>query len=71
MVAPVTKRGLLIPRRLLRGMTRVNIRSSKRGLLVTPAKSADPIATLGTKPVLCGLPDASANHDRHLSHDKA
>lgn len=70
MVALVTKQGLVIPRRLLRGVKRVEIRRGKNRLTVVPADVADPITQLGRKPVACGLTDASANHDRHLYNGK-
>ena len=66
MVAPVTKYGLVIPRRLLRGVKRVEIRRGKNRLTLIPAEAADPIGQLGRKPVACGLADASTNHDLYL-----
>ena len=71
MVAPVTKQGLLIPRRMLRGVKRVEIRRGKSRLTVFPAEQTDPIKQLGSKPVACGHSDASANHDQYLYHGKA
>ena len=66
MVANVTAQGLIIPRRLLRGIKRAKIERRKNRITVVPAKEADPIRELGRKPVSCGLPDASAKHDQHL-----
>jgi hypothetical protein len=66
MVAKVTEQGLWIPRRLLRGMTQVEIRRGKNRITLVPAPKADPIRKLGRKPVACGLVDASTNHDRYL-----
>jgi hypothetical protein len=66
MVAPVTKHGLVIPPRLLRGVKRVEIRRGKRRITLLPAKGIDPINHLGSKPVRCGLSDGSARHDKHV-----
>jgi len=71
MVAQVTKDGLVIPRRLLRGIKRVELRRGKDRITLFPAKNVDPIAQLGSKPVTCGVRDGSANHDRHLYNGKA
>ena len=66
MVAKVTKDGLLIPRSLLRGITRVEIRRHRGRLTLLPSSKADPIHQLGRKPVLAGCLDASANHDAYV-----
>ena len=71
MVANVTKDGLLIPRHLLRGIKRVELRRGKNRITLFPAKDLDPIAQLGGKPVTCGVRDGSANHDQHLYNGKA
>ena len=71
MVANVTKDGLLIPRRLLRGIKRVELRRGKNRITLFPAKDVDPIAQLGSKPVACGVRDGSTHHDRHLYSGKA
>jgi hypothetical protein len=66
MVAKGTEQGLWIPRRLLRGMSQVEIRRGKNRITLVPAPKVDPIRKLGRKPVTCGVADASANHDRYL-----
>ncbi|MCW5551010.1 MAG: hypothetical protein KIS67_02470 [Verrucomicrobiae bacterium] len=71
MVAHVTKDGLVIPRRLLRGIKRVELRRGKNRITLFPADQVDPIAGLGRKPVTCGVPDGSTQHDRHLYNGKA
>ena len=71
MVANVTKDGLVIPRRLLRGIKRVELRRGKNRITLFPAKAADSIEQLGSKPVTCGLSDGSINHDQHLYNGKA
>ena len=66
MVAKVTKDGLLIPRSLLRGMTRVEIRRHGGRITLLPSSRPDPIHQLGRKPVPTGCADASANHDTYV-----
>ena len=71
MVANVTKDGLVIPRRLLRGIKRVELRRGKNRITLFLANDLDPIAQLGSKPVACGARDGSTHHDRHLYNGKA
>ena len=71
MVAKVTKDGLLIPRSLLRGMTRVQIRRHKNRITLLSSQEPNPIRRLGRKPVAVGCADASANHDAYLCNPGA
>jgi hypothetical protein len=71
MVANVTEKGLVIPRRLLRGIKRVEIRRGRGRITLVPAPEADPIEQLGSEPVTCGMSDASTKHDRYLYESKA
>ena len=66
MVASVTNKGVLIPASLLKGVRRVEIRKSRKRIIVTPAHTSDPLSKLGKKPVDCGVTDGSINHDKHL-----
>ena len=66
MVAKVTKDGLLIPRSLLRGITRVEIQRRRNRITLLSSVEPDPIRNLGRKPVPAGCADASANHDVYL-----
>jgi hypothetical protein len=66
MVAKVTKDGLLIPRSLLQGITRVEIRRHRNRITLLSSPRPDPIHELGRKPVLAGCADASANHDAYI-----
>jgi hypothetical protein len=66
MVAKVTARGLLIPKRLLRGISRVKISRTKNRITIVSSDEADPLQKLGRNAVRCGVPDASTNHDQHL-----
>lgn len=65
--AVVSAAGVLIPRRMLRGVKEVEIRKSGRNIVVEPAGPADdPIFTLGTAPVRVGTRSGAAGHDAHL-----
>jgi hypothetical protein len=66
MVAKVTEQGLLIPKRLLRGISRVKISRTKNRITIISSDEIDSLQKLGHKPVRCGLPDASTNLDKHL-----
>lgn len=57
MKAKVTKQGVLIPKKMLKGVERVEIRKEKHLILVIPI-DADPIFQLGEKPVRDELTDA-------------
>jgi len=66
MTAKITKQGLLIPLRLLRGVKRVEIQRKKSRITIFASDNPDPIHRLGRKPVSCGVADASTNHDKYL-----
>jgi len=66
MVAKITKDGLLIPKRLLRGIKAVEIRWQRNRITLLPSPGPDPIRNLGRKPVTVGCVDASANHDAYV-----
>jgi virulence-associated protein VagC len=67
MKAVVGANGVLIPRRMLRGIKEVQIRKDGRTIVVEPApREADPIFELGKTPVTAGVDDASEHHDRYL-----
>lgn len=75
MKAVVQDNGLLIPKRLLRGVVQVSIRKEKGRIVVTPdAPDADPIAdpilALGSMPVKTRLRNAAAKHDEYLYNGK-
>jgi hypothetical protein len=65
MVAKVTKNGLLIPKRLLQGITQVEIRRVGKRITLTPSPIADPLRGFGEKPVQVGCTDGSVNHDAY------
>ena len=67
MKAVVQPNGLLIPKRLLRGVAQVEIRKEKGRIVVTPtATDTDPILGLGASPVKTRLRDAARRHDELL-----
>ena len=68
MKASVQENGLLIPKRLLRGVAHVDIRKEKEGrIIVTPQPApSDPIFGLGSAPVTSRLRNAAAKHDEYI-----
>jgi hypothetical protein len=66
MKAKVTQRGVLIPKKLLRGVEEVEIRKRNGVILVVPKHKEDTVFKLGSKPIRCGAPDASENLDGYI-----
>lgn len=68
MKASVQENGLLIPKRLLRGVAQVEIRKEKAGrIVVTPQPApSDPIFGLGSTPVKSRLRNAAEKHDEYI-----
>lgn len=67
MKAAVRKAGVLVPRRLLKGATTVEIRREHGRVVVLPLRPRqDPIRKLGRHPVRCGLRNGAADHDAYL-----
>jgi len=66
MKAKVNERGVLIPRRFLKGVKEVEIRRRNGLILVVPLPEKDPIFDIGKNPVKLGIKDASANHDKYI-----
>jgi hypothetical protein len=62
----VTRRGVIIPKKMLAGAEDVEIRSEDHRIVVSPLIKSDPILNLGRRPVECGVSDSSENHDRYL-----
>lgn len=62
----VTTEGVIIPKSLLEGFEEVEISRKNGFILVIPTIKRDPILELGTQPVICGVSDASENHDKYL-----
>ncbi|MBI4690304.1 MAG: hypothetical protein HY754_08580 [Nitrospirae bacterium] len=67
MKATVKKEGLLIPRRFLKGIEKVEIKLERDRLVIFPLRvKEDPIFTLGKHPGRSGVKDASINHDKYI-----
>lgn len=67
MKASVKKDGLLIPKRLLKGVKQADVRKEHGKIIVRPLPSAaDPIFNLGKRPVKSGVADAAEHHDKYL-----
>lgn len=66
MKARVTPKGVLIPKRLLEGITEVEILKKDSLIVVVPLSSEDPILQLGKSPVVAPEDDAAENHDRYI-----
>lgn len=62
----VTPQGVIIPKVLLEGFKEVEIRKNNGMIIIIPLVKEDPIFELGKNPVLCGISDASENHDKYL-----
>ena len=71
MKALVQDDGILIPKRLLKGVKEVEIRKEQGCIIVLPIPTAgDPVFNLGNNPVKCGAPDAAECHDAYLYGQK-
>lgn len=66
MIRQVTSKGVFVPKELLEGFTEVEIRKNNGMVIIIPIHKSDPIIELGKHPVLCGISDASENHDAYL-----
>lgn len=65
MKAKVTRQGVLVPKKFLRGIEEVEIRQ-ENGLVVVEPITDDPIHQLGKWPVADELKDAAENHDQYI-----
>ncbi len=66
MKSKVTEQGLLIPKRLLQGVTEVDIQKRSGVIVVSPISATDPIFDLGKDPIHIEIEDASVDHDKYL-----
>lgn len=70
MKATVKKEGLLIPKRLLKGIKEAEIRWEEDRIVIEPTiVEKDPIFALGSCPGHSGLKDASVYHDKYLDQN--
>ena len=66
MKVKVTEKGVVIPRKLLKGVKEVDIRRQNSLIIVVPVREKDPIFNLGKNPVKSGVTDGSVNHDKYI-----
>jgi virulence-associated protein VagC len=66
MKAKVTTKGVLIPKRMFKGVKEVEIKKEENAVVVIPIDEDDPIFQLGKNPVDCGVTDASEFFDKYL-----
>lgn len=66
MKAKVTDKGVVIPKKYLEGISEVEIKKENGFIMVIPITDDDPILELGKNPVVCGVSDASEDHDKYL-----
>jgi len=66
MKVKVTEKGVLIPRKFLKGVKEVDVRRQNGLIVVVPLGARDPIFDIGENPVKLGLKDASVNLDKYI-----
>jgi len=65
--AQVKKDGVLVPKKLLKGVKQVEIRKEAGRIVLLPVPApGDPIFRLGKHPVKTGVADAAVRHDKYL-----
>lgn len=62
----VTEKGVLIPRKFLKGVKEVDIRRQNGLIVVVPVGAKDSVFDIGKNPVKLGITDASVNHDKYI-----
>lgn len=67
MRAKVSEQGVLIPKQWLEGVDEVDIRRERNLILIEPVAETDPVLSLGTRPIVVDVGDASLHHDRYLT----
>ena len=66
MKTKVTKQGVVVPKKFLKGIKEVEIRKDNSVILVVPV-TEDPIFALGSQPIADdNITDASEHHDAYL-----
>lgn len=69
MKAMVARKGLLIPKKFLKGVREVKIRKDDNCITIIPVSADDPILQLGKHPVECNIRDAAEKHDDYIYGD--
>ncbi len=64
--AKASGKGVVIPLKLLEGVKEVETRKENGLIVVIPTIKNDLILGMGKHPVMCGVSDASENHDQYL-----
>ncbi len=65
MKTKVTEQGVLIPKKLLKGIEEVEIRKENNHIVVVPIFD-DPILQIGKHPITDEAEDVSENHDAYI-----
>jgi len=66
MKVKVSEKGVLIPRKLLKGVKEVEVRQQNGLIILVPIGAKDPIFEIGKNPVKLGIKDGSVNHDKYI-----
>ncbi len=67
MKTKVPPEGLLLPKHWFEGVDEVDISQERERIVITPARTVDPIFQLGKQPVAADVDDASERHDRYVT----
>ncbi len=67
MRAKVTEQGVLLPKQWFEDIDEVEIRRERDLILIEPVTATDPILSLGSRPTVVDVDDASLQHDRYLT----
>lgn len=62
----VSENGLQIPKKMLKGMSKVEIHREKNKIVISPIIEDDPIFELGRRPIKSSIKDGSSNHDKYI-----
>jgi len=66
MKVKVGEKGVLIPRKFLKGVKEVEVRQQNGLIIVVTIGARDPIFDIGKNPVKLGIKDGSINHDKYI-----
>ncbi len=66
MKAQVTSDGLIVPKKMLKGVQEVDIRKEGDLIFIVLLSSNDPITQLGKSPITDEINDASEHHDNYI-----
>ena len=66
MDAVVSAQGVTVPKRMLRGVTRVLIQKKQGVIVITPQEASDPLLSLGSAPSRQSLSHGAKKHDEYI-----